>query len=294
MRSPRGILWLQGDAGSGKTELLRANIPRWPFSSVWMDLRRATEVMASAEPAVPADGNGNIPRTVLILDDMPPADLLCLMQDPLHPASELLLSHPGPVLLVSRTQGQMDLQALTARTGRSVDVMAVPPSGIEQRLGILRSEQSCIEREWQVEIAPCALQRAARGLSPDWPETPGGSVRWLTAAAARVTLEAEQGDPALRAVEARIDDLNRALLLAQARNGDVEALERDLHLAEIERAAYAVDWHERERRGELRKVQAGDIDREIRAARCSAWSDSVPEVLGRKPYPCSEAIAEDG
>lgn len=293
MRSSRGIVWLRGEAGSGKTELLRAHIPHWPFPSVWMDLRRECEVMASLEPAVPSGDEMSSARTLLILDDMSPDDLLYLMKDPLHPASELLLSHPGPVLLASRASGREDAQSLMAHSGRSVEPMDMPPSGIDHRLSILRGKQPAIEREWRVDIDPDALHRAARGVSPEWPETPGGSLRWLMAAAARVALEAEQGDPALRSAEARIDDLNRALLLAQARGGDVDSLERDIRQAEIERAAYSVDWHEKARRGDLRTVRAVDVEWEIAAARGAMFNDGVPDVLCRQSRCCPAPIAED-
>ncbi|BES70793.1 hypothetical protein RE428_18110 [Marinobacter nanhaiticus D15-8W] len=278
--SPKALLWLKGPMGSGKTTFLQQSVQQWPFPSLWLDLRRECEVMA--------DQSGIIGETAakgslaLVLDDMTPRDLATLVSDPLHPASQIVPKHAGPILLVSEDVDEDAAAELSARTGRTLRMMAMPPSSPEQRLSILRARQSRIERQMRVRIHPDAMQRAARGRAPGCAETPGMAIYWLEAAATRVCLRMMHGDTHLRALQAQVDDLNRALLVAQARGQDVEGLRCQLEQLDIEYAAYLIDWRERERKGELYLVTAFDVEHEIEVGKSDfknqAGDDAVESV----------------
>lgn len=289
--SPNALLWLKGPVGSGKTTFLQQSIQQWPFPSLWLDLRRECEVMAE-EADIMGEGaaNGSL---ALVLDDMTPRDLATLMSDPLHPASQIVPKHVGPILLVSENTDDDAATELSAQTGRQLRPMEMPPSTLEQRLSILRARQSHIERQMRVRIHPDALQRAARGRAPGRPETPGMAIYWLEAAATRVCLRMMHGDAQLRALQAQVEDLNRALLVAQARNENIEALQLQLEHVDVEYAAYVVDWHERERTGELYLVTAFDVEYEIEVGKTDVEDEScgeVPEVSsgtqGESPLRC--------
>lgn len=288
-RSSSALVWLQGPPGAGKSSFLIDNVPRWPFASLWLDLRQECEVMASFERVMSSSQ-----APVLILDDMSPADLLHLVSDPQHPAAQIVPSYPGPILLASAEVDQEAVPSLTARVGRRLESVSLPSTSVEFRLSILRAKQSQIERRWGVQILPGALRRAAAGNSLSKVlVTPGLALDWLNGAAARVAMAAELGDHQLRGLEARVADLNRALLVAQARQeGEGEVLQA-LQQAEIERAAYLVDWHERRQAGDLNRVDTADVDYEIRA--CVAPNEQV-DVSGRSPgtrHAEPGSIAED-
>lgn len=257
------LLWLRGPSGCGKTTFLKQGVPQWPFPSLWLDLRRETEVMAK-QPAI-VDPAGMSEAPVLVLDDMTPRDLMILLSDPTHPASQVVPHHAGPILLVSEDVDDDAAKELSARIGRQLHSVDIPLTNFEQRLSILRAHQSRIERQMRVRISTEALWKAARGRASTTPDTPGSSLYWLEAASTRVCLRAMYGSPQLRALEAQIDDLNRALLVAQARGECVESLQVKLEQLDIEHAAYFVDWHEHQRTGEIYNVTASDIEHEIEA-----------------------------
>ncbi|WP_111495799.1 hypothetical protein [Marinobacter bohaiensis] len=261
-QSTRAFIWLRGAEGSGKTRFVQEQVARWPFPSLWLDLRQEAEIMASGVPALKPDG----PAPALILDDMSPADLDLLIADPAHPAGPIVLGHQGPILIVSRNAGEGLVPSLKARTGRELEIHAMPPSDVAQRLSILRAHQPEIERYWQVEIQPDAMLRAARGGFPDVPETPGRALRWLHAAAARAALEAREGSPECRATYARLEDLNRALLGARGSADVSDAVTEQIRQVEIEQAAYDVDWHERGLDGRRQRIEERHVAREIHLA----------------------------
>ncbi|WP_148863371.1 hypothetical protein [Marinobacter fonticola] len=261
--SEKLLLWIKGEPGSGKTTFLQQNVPNWPFPSLWLDLRREHDLMADDTRAMrDAEVSMALPP-VLVLDDMSPRDLALLLADPLHPASYVVPGFPGPILLVSNDIENAARDVLSARTGRDLQTLTMPASSFELRLSILRAWQSGIERRLGVCIEPEALERAAQGRAPTVTETPGAAIQLLEAAATRVCLHAKHGEPQLRALKGQVEDLNRALLVAQARGGNVESIQSQLAHIEIEHAAYAVDWYERELAGKLCQVTARDVAREV-------------------------------
>lgn len=263
-RESNALIWLNGPAGGGKTALLNQHIKEWPFSSLLLDLRAQQEIMASGVPRLAeGDEHASHAMPVLVLDGVSPRDLIILMSEPDHVASMLIASYQGPILLVSDRDSSDVTAQLAAHTGRRLCSVSMPAISYKSRLAILRIHQPVVERKWHVQVTEEALLAAAIGQDAMM-ETPGNSIRWLEAAAARTALLAGRGDLLTRDLNAHIADLQRRILSCQAQQEDVGFLELRLADLELEHAASEVDWLEREAKGLLRSVTRDRVVQEMR------------------------------
>ncbi len=257
------IVWLHGLPGSGKTTFLKRHLDRWPLQCIWIDLRRELEVMSSQAAVLPNKVTRNDDSSpVLILDNVSPRDLMILLSDPGNLASTLIPGFEGAILLASPfSEGAFDEQ-LAAHTGRQLLPVRMPQSSASERLAILREHQPVIERRWNIEMTPCALELAALGNVRNDSLTPGASLRLLEAAAARKTILAKQGPEVLRALNQQLHDAHRELIVAQARGYDTADMQRTIAELDLAKAAYEVDWREQHRAGYFNQLTGDSIERE--------------------------------
>ncbi|WP_138435006.1 hypothetical protein [Marinobacter shengliensis] len=260
-----GLIWVAGPRGSGKTAWLRMLLATPGFSWVQMDLRRQAEVMASDQPVVPPGGDGVAPWPAMILDNVAPLDLLELMSMPDGAVRELVTGWQGPILMLAsndRDKGRTDSNRLTAILGRELETMAMPGVSEAQRRAILTAHQPAIEKRWNLQLSPAAMEYAASRQTRSI-ATPGGMLEWLHRAAARLDLFASRGPLEAVALAAEHDTLRRQSLVALARGECAERVELQIQQLDLEQAAAEVVWHERKRSGTLRRLLVEDLRQEL-------------------------------
>ncbi|WP_150909537.1 hypothetical protein [Marinobacter halotolerans] len=262
----RGLVWIRGDRGSGKSSWLKLLIAHLPGGAVEVDTRREADILASDRPVVPTtagEEETSIPPA-LVLDNVSPADLMTMMATEFSVARELVTSFPGPVLMLSPESpaASSAVESLQSLLGRDLECFAMPATCISQRLGILIAHQPLIEKRWRIELAPGVAEYVAASQNA-WVASPGAMLQWVERAAARLSLFAERGPTGAQVLAGRADTIRRQSLLALARHQPVQRLEESLEVLAIERAATEVTWHERKQEGTLRLLRVDDLKSEL-------------------------------
>lgn len=244
------LVWLRGEAGSGKSAVLQYLRECGEISARTLDMRRA------AEDPVAESASGQGP--VLILDDTSPADLLARIGRR-EDASAALLHWPGPVLLAAPGEEDVCCAELARRLGRLPDIVDMPPCGRAQRLAILSVHQPLIEKTWNIQMTSGALHYAA-GCSDARVATPGAMLHWIKRSAARLDLRARRGPVEEIARQGQEETLRRQELVALARQDRAQAA---LSVPAPETMAAYRAWQQRRQAGRLRHLLAEDLRREL-------------------------------
>jgi hypothetical protein len=262
--TPRGLVWVCGERGSGKSSWLRSLLTTLPGGAIEVDIRREADILASNQAGLPvATEPCHIPAA-LILDNVSPADLVTLMAAEFSVARELVTCFPGPVLLLgpdSPLAGSA-VEDLQRFLGRDLDCFTMPGTGFSQRLAILTAQQPLIEKRWRIDLAPDVVDYVASCRHPSV-RLPGAMLQWIERAAARLSLFADRGPVRAEALEAQAETVRRQSLLALARQHPVNQFEDTLAALAVERAASEVAWHERKREGTLRHLKTEDLRQEL-------------------------------
>ncbi len=260
--SADALVWIRGERGSGKSCWLQSLLPSLEFGYIQIDLRREADVLANDLPVIPASTENGQRWPVLILDNMPPADLLALMNNACSLANELVSRWAGPVLLLGPDCASDDAGVLERLSGRSIDIFEMPGSDTVQRKAILTAHQAAIEKRWSVELPLSVIHYAATRRS-QCVSLPGGMLRWVERAAARLSLVARRGPVRAAALAGQSDTLYRQSLVALARNEPVEGFEDALRELQIVKAAAEITWYERKAAGTLRRLSVEDLRQEL-------------------------------
>lgn len=259
----RALIWLKGDAGSGKTSWLSVLKSMPGFLWVQVDPRRQAEIMASDQPVAPTAEAGPLHWPALMLDNVSPAGLLELIQQPDGVVHELVTGWQGPVLLLSEDNGDSGApERLAQSLGRAIDSLMMPEMSATQRKAILMAHQPAIEKRWNIQLSSAAVDYASSRNSR-MVARPGGMLEWVRRAAARLDLFAGRGPLGALAVAGQQDALRRQSLVALARGDDWAVSEQELARLSIQQAAAEVGWHERQRSGTLRRLLAEDLREEL-------------------------------
>jgi len=270
-----GLIWVQGERGSGKTAWLQSLLDTPGLFWVQIDLRRQAEVVAQEQPAVPSQGEEAYGWPVLVLDNVSPLELLELMAQPNGVARELVSGWCGPILLLapcaeSDTDGE---QRLSHLLGRTLEVVTMPPVSTGQRRAILTAHQPLIEKRFNVEVALAAVEYAATRQSR-CVASPGGMLEWVRRAAARLQMFASRGPLESVALAGRQDVARRQSLVSAARGESFHNDDPEMQDLELSRAASEVLWHERQRSGTLRRLTVDDLRQEL-----ERWLAAAPEPV---------------
>ena len=233
------------------------------FLWVQVDPRRQAEIMASDQPVAPTAEAGPLHWPALMLDNVSPAGLLELIQQPDGVVHELVTGWQGPVLLLSEDNGDSGApERLAQSLGRAIDSLMMPEMSATQRKAILMAHQPAIEKRWNIQLSSAAVDYASSRNSR-MVARPGGMLEWVRRAAARLDLFAGRGPLGALAVAGQQDALRRQSLVALARGDDWAVSEQELARLSIQQAAAEVGWHERQRSGTLRRLLAEDLREEL-------------------------------
>jgi hypothetical protein len=260
--SPETLVWVRGERGVGKSCWLRNLLLSLEIGYVQIDLRRQADALANDLPVIPAGTDNGQCWPALILDNMSPADLLALMATTHSLAKELVLSWSGPILLIGPECTTDNTNTLERMLGRSIDTFEMSGSDVVQRKAILTAHQAAIEKRWNLELPASVIDYAATRRSR-CVSSPGGMLRWVERAAARLSLFARRGPGRAQALMGQRDTLHRQSLVALARNESVDDYERALRNIQIEIAAAEIIWHERKAAGTLHRLSVGDLRWEL-------------------------------
>src|SRR5690554_7927671 len=111
-----------------------------------------------------------------MLDNVPPAGLLELIQQPDGVVHELVTGWQGPVLLLSEDSGDSGAPERLAQTlGRAIDSLMMPEMSATQRKAILMAHQPAIEKRWNIQLSLAAVRSEERRVGKEcrsgwWPE----------------------------------------------------------------------------------------------------------------------------
>ena len=261
--APKALIWVRGERGTGKSCWLQVMLAVLERDYLELDLRREADVLASDLPVLPANGcRASDAWPVLVLDNMPPADLSLLMERPTSLASELVANWGGPIVLLGPASSAGKARHLEQRLGRLIEVCDMPGSSESQREAILTAHQASIEKRWNLEL-PLAVIRYAATRRSHSVSSPGGMLQWVERAAARLDLFARWGPMDALAVEGQADTLRRQSLVAMARFEPQARLSESLDELQLQRAALEVSWHERRASGKLRRLSIADLRSEL-------------------------------
>lgn len=262
--TPRGLVWIRGERGSGKSSWLRSLLTILPGGAIEVDIRREADIPASDQAALPATTEVCQIAPTLILDNVSPADLMTLMATGSSVAKELVTSFPGPVLLLGPGSAGAWAAAenLQRLLGRGLDCFAMPDTGFSQRLAILTAHQPLIEKRWRIDLAPDVVEYVAACKVP-LVASPGAMLQWIELAAARLSLFADRGPLGAEVLEGQAETVRRQSLLALARQHSTDQLKHSLEILAVERAASEVAWHERKHAGTLRLLETEDLRQEL-------------------------------
>lgn len=272
--TPCALVWVKGARGAGKTAWLRSFLPSLTLPYIEVDVRREAELMASDLAAIPAAGAQKT-WPVLVLDNVTPADLLTLMNQPSGLGSELLLRWQGSIVLLGPDSPRSNESCLSLeqRLGRTLEGYFMPIASVMQRKAILVAYQAAIERRWNIELPPStvefAVSRKSRCVS-----TPGGVLQWVERAAARLDLFARRGPISSAALSGQADTLRRQSLVAMARQEPLDEIEQSLDKVDVLRSAAEVAWYEREAAGTLHVLTVEDLRQEL-----ERWVAARPEPV---------------
>lgn len=261
--SSNALVWVKGERGTGKSCWLRIMLAALERDYLELDLRRERDVLANDLPVLPlVDQCASRTWPLLVLDNMPPVDLLHLMERPGSLASELVANWAGPILLVGSESSAVTQCDLASRLGRHLDTFDMPGTSEGQREAVLTAHQATIERHWNVEI-PLAVIRFAATRQSQSVSTPGGMLQWVERAAARLNLLARRGPMESVAMAGQTDTLRRQSLVALARGQCHEEISASLRELQMHKATLEVFWHERRAAGTLRQLCVADLQREL-------------------------------
>ena len=262
---PGALVWVRGPRGGGKSCWLRSVLPGLLYGHVLLDLRREAEVLADDQPCLPEPGADPAQLPVLVLDNMPPADLVASMNQPSGLAAELVPGWPGSILLLgpgTEDSGTASRE-LECRLGRSLDVVDMPVPGHDQRLAILVAHQPILEKRWNVEI-PDTVLRYAAGNRDRALALPGQLIQWVERACVRLAMHAQRGSSLQQALRGQRDTLRRQSLVAVARHEDHQPLAEAIQRLEAQLADLDAQWEQRRQSGSLRRLQVQDLEGEQR------------------------------
>lgn len=271
--SPRGLVWVCGERGSGKSSWLRFLLSVLPGGAIEVDIRRHADLPENGPAALPEPGESGQIATALILDNVSPADLLTLMAEESGGARRLVTAFPGPVLLLGPASPDARAAAgnLQRFLGRGLDCFVMADTGFSQRLAILTAHQPLIEKRWRIVLAPDVVSHVAACTHPAV-RLPGPMLQWIERASARLGLLADRGPLRAEVLEARAETVRRQLLLALARQQPTDQLQQSLETLAAERAASEAAWHERKSQGTLRQLQKQDLEQELeRRVAAAGW-----------------------
>lgn len=262
--TPRGLVWVRGERGSGKSSWLRSLLTALPGGAIEVDIRREADLPASDQAALPGVRESCQIAPALVLDNVSPADLMTLMAAEFSGARQLVTSFPGPVLLLGPDSPGAPAAAenLQRLLGRDLDCFIMPATGFSQRLAILTAHQPLIEKRWRIDLAPDVVDYVAASRVASV-TSPGAMLQWVERAAARLSLFADRGPVRAEVLEGQAETVRRQSLLALARQYPLEQFENSLERLAVERAASEVAWHERKREGTLRLLKTDDLQQEL-------------------------------
>ncbi|SFR50859.1 hypothetical protein SAMN05216203_1002 [Marinobacter daqiaonensis] len=261
--APRGLIWITGARGCGKTAWLQALTPSLRTDFYLLDLRHEAEVHSVREDMAGYSDYIQGTAPALILDNLSPSELMGLLAEPSHAARHIVPGHPGPILLLSpeAEEDQVAARRLERVTGRSLMRHELPASSRAQNQAILVAHRPMIEARWKVEISDEAMAFAVSGLR--YRATPGQVVEWLERAAARVAVVAEEGPRECRRLRDELTTLERRIEANRERGEPFEQLEREQGILSLELTAAEIDWLERQSRGTLLQVLPEDLRAEL-------------------------------
>ncbi|MBJ6138803.1 hypothetical protein [Marinobacter litoralis] len=270
-----GLIWVQGERGSGKTAWLQSLVDTPGLFWVQVDLRRQAEVMALEQPVVPSQNEDVVGWPVLVLDNVSPLELLELMAQPNGVAREIVSGWCGPILLLAPCEGSnaSEEQRLNHLLGRRLERLSLPPISTAQRRAIITAHQPLIEKRFNIEIALSALEYAATRQSR-CVASPGGMLEWVQRAAACLQLFADRGPLESVALAGRQEVAHRQGLVSAARGEHIRHEDQEIQDLELARAASEVLWHERQRAGTLRRLTVDDLRQEL-----ERWLAAAPEPV---------------
>jgi hypothetical protein len=261
--SPRGLIWVTADRGTGKSAWLHALMPAMRTDFYLADLRNPQETGDILEQLRDYTNHLQGALPTLILDNLSPADLMALLAEPDHTARELIPNYNGPLLLLSPEHSDDSVagRRLERLMGRSLVRHELPLSSRAQNHAILVAHRPVIEARWNVRVTDAAMGLATTGLH--YRATPGQVVEWLERAAARVSVVAEEGPAECRRLRAELDTLARRIEANHDTGEPVAELERDQSRLSLELTAAEVDWLERQAQGTLQQVFPDDVRAEL-------------------------------
>ncbi|WP_228289077.1 P-loop NTPase family protein [Marinobacter salinisoli] len=262
--SANALVWLRGKRGAGKSSLLRLTLAALEHNYRVVDPRNLAGgldpggVQSSREEAVCHDSE----TTVLVLDNCTPADVLLLITRESSGLPEMLSSWAGAILLVGDQASHQECAHLEHWLGRSLDIVDMPDTSEGQKEAILTAHQPVIEKRWQVEIPVSVIRFAAHCRAPGL-DTPGGLLRWVEKAAARLNLFARRGPTQALALAGQAATIHRQSLVALARGESEGAAAASLDDLHLQKTAVEVAWHERQAAGALRQLCVADLRAEL-------------------------------
>jgi len=266
--NPATLLWVKGPRGGGKTRWLESVLPLLGIDYKRLNLRCESDVLTVAEGARhrlrSLQHSGGWP--LLVMDGLAPQDLLRLVGRPGSAVGDVLAAWGGPMLLLADERMKATVQhvdQLQLCLGRSLTSVMLPPCGAGQLHAIVVAHQPAIERQWNIELEPAAIDFAVaqRHL---FECCPGKLLMWLERAAARLNLFALRGSSEASALAAQIQTLECQRLVAHARQSSIG--EPDLALEKLvwQQQVAAGEWRQRDARGSLRKLGIADLQAELK------------------------------
>ena len=265
--NPATLLWVKGPRGCGKTHWLESVLPLLGIDYKRLNLRCESDVLSVA------DGARNRLRSfqhyggwpLLVMDGIAPQDLLRLAGWPGSAAGNVLAAWGGPMLLLADecvTAKAQLYDRLQLCLGRVLTNVTLPPCGASQLRAIVVAHQPAIERQWNIELEPAAIDFAV-AQRQRLECCPGKLLMWLERAAARLNLFALRGSSESAALTAQIHTLECQRLVAHARSGSIG--EPDLMLEKLVRQQRVAEdeWRQRYARGSLRQLGVTDLQAEL-------------------------------
>lgn len=261
---PGALVWVRGPRGAGKSCWLQSMLPGLMYGHVLLDLRREAEVMASDQLCLPDPEADPASMPVLVLDNMPPADLTAALSRDIGLASQLLPAWPGSILLLGPPADHPEpaIRELEHYLGRSLDIVDMPAPDKDQRFAILVAHQAVLEKRWNVELPEPALRYAA-GCGNPRVRLPGDLIHWLERACIRLNLYAQRGSSGQLALRGKLDTLRRQSLVAVARQEDSANVDRRIHELEGQLSGLEAERETRRHSGQLRRIQVSDLREEL-------------------------------
>jgi hypothetical protein len=266
--NPKTLLWVKGPRGGGKTCWLESVLPLLGIDYKRLNLRCESDVLTLAEGARhrlrSLQHCGGWP--LLVMDGLAPQDLLQLVGRPGSVVGDVLAAWGGPMLLLADERIKAKAQhigQLQLCLGRSLTSMILPPCGAGQLYAIVVAHQPAIERQWNIELEPAAIDFAV-AQRHRFECCPGELLVWFKRAAASLNLFALRGSSESVALAAQIQTLECQRLVAHARQSGIG--EPDLALEKLvwQQQVAANDWHQRHARGSLRKLGVADLQAELK------------------------------